>query len=214
MARFFQSTVCICATALLMAIFSTTVFAQKGGLVGNNDFSPSEDTAHPYLISTSQFLDSDSQVLNQYCSSSITPSGTHVTTWKLTGHPTQQWEVLYGSYNDRVFVCKNNNRVAINIYRSERTPEVNVLELYGNNYEDVALHVQNYGNGALKFYTEPRGNLHSGNMYITVTSEATDASDGTGQSKKCRWTTSGTYLYEQDVLSNAKRLRALGVFAR
>lgn len=214
MVRLFRSTVCICATVLLMVVFSTTVFAAKGKEVEVGDFVESGDTSHPYFISTTPSLNTNTQVLNQYSSLNLTPSGTPVTTWKLTGDPTQQWKPLFGSYNDRVFVCENNPLVAINIYREESTPEVNVLELYGNNYEDVALHIQSGVNGARKFFTEPRWIFHSSNMYITVTTEPTSISDGTGQSRKCRWTTNGSYLYEQDVVLNAARLRALGVFVK
>lgn len=178
-------------TLAIMMAFSVSAFASSTYVeAGEIEF----DSSHGRMFSTTKTISTGSKVLNQYTSATRTPSGTTVTTWKSTQHATQFWEAVSGLYGGTFYVCYNNANVALNVYRSESQPQLNVYTLVGNNYADAAI----YNNGSI-YYAKPRGN-HTQNMYINVTTENTPALDGNGTSKLCRWKTTGTSLYQIDTL--------------
>lgn len=151
------------------------------------------DTSHPRFYSLTPTLNKSSQVLSLYGGS--VRAGTKVVTWKYNNgenKKTQTWENISGSLGGSAITTYQNYDLVINIDRSVAAPQVNIYKLSDNQYADVAIYFVNYRDDRTigrALYTKPRLN-HKNNMFISVTAESTPSSDGTGNSRICRWQTS------------------------
>lgn len=159
------------------------------------------DASHPRFYSLTPTLNKSSQVLSLYGGSAR--AGAKVVTWKYNNGEnknTQIWENLSGSLGGDAITTYLDYDLAINIDRSVAAPQVNIYKLSDNQYADVAIYSVNYRDDRTigrALYTMPRLN-HKNNMFISVTAESTPVSDGTGNSRLCRWQTSSykTCFYE------------------
>lgn len=161
---------------VLIASLVLPVFAAENSTVAESDLNE-KDTPHGHYFYTGPFA------LNQW--GDIPVSGTRVTSWEKTSSDSQAWD-MRGTKNGEWIITTNiRPDLALNIYRVDSQPEVNVVPYIGNYYKDCVM-----AQGTLRLTHQPSTSGYY-NFGVTIMyDEYTTPYNLCG--RICRWTANPT----------------------
>ena len=196
--------------ACLILISPTAAAADE--IIGQNAWAGTGlDHAFAFVTRVSPTKENTAEQIRLNCYTAGVPqSGTKLTTYKYTSVSstdlTSNWTQIFGRVDlyagGAAWVPYANKMIAINIDRTQATPEMNLYSLVGNHSYDVAIN-NDSDQGINKRYVNPRGYGHTTKMYWQETASTVPNSGG---GRYCRWNTIGTdfYLFD-DSLNNKFR---------